>query len=178
MRKPWIISILLFCGMQTALGQIRPGLFGGCGSERTTDLDGGLASSTSGDHCVTVELQAPQPVNNVSRSSPPSYFPDFRPTFSPQESFPTVIDTFTQIYLHISSKDCEIFRSKTLLLSAVDTTVITVDMDAKELRPLMEVCVRSTAIRDSIERFRALTFEYLIGEVGLGSDNTCNRSWA
>lgn len=59
MRKRLLTSIVLFCGLQVAFGQSAQFFAPFCGSESRTDLDGGSASSTSSDPCLTIGPPSP-----------------------------------------------------------------------------------------------------------------------
>jgi hypothetical protein len=179
MRTRLIISILLLCGMHTALGQTPVTGFGGCGSERTTDIDGGFASSTSGDGCIVVGLPNPQQKSNTNRRSSPNNLRESREILSEQDCSVRVTGAFTQLDLLMLSKSCSnVTKWKALLLITVDATALVSDLHIARLCSGTNTFVRRLTKKNGIERPRVLTYADLIAGVGSGPANTFDGSWA
>ena len=179
MRKPFIISILLICAMQTALGQVSPVLpVSGCGSEKTTDIDGGRASSTSGDPCLVLGLPSPQQTTVIIPSPSSPYWHQSKTARDVPGSFGGFMDSFVQSYWRTSRNDESSAKNQALLLTAATSVTIPAKMKASSQESCTDACIRRIVMSEDIYEFRVLIYGNSISAVGLGFNDLCNRSWA
>lgn len=173
------MSMLLICGMQTALGQgPRVLLGGGCGSERTTDIDGGSASSTSGDPCLVLGLSSPQQTTVIIFSPTFPYLHQSKPPSAMQDSFGDFAGSFVQPYWWTSHDDQSSAKNQRLLLATATRIMIPAEMNVTGRQSFRAVCVRHITVREEIDEFRVLIYRNSMPAVGPGSNALCNRSWA
>lgn len=166
MRKPFIMSILLMCGMQTALAQ--------CGFERTTDIDGGSASSTSGDHCLVLASSPQQ--RTIVVSSPA--FPYLHQSKLLSDSVDDFVGPFVQPHWWTSHDDRTSAKDERLLFVTATRIRIPAEFNAGRRRSFNDECVRCIAMREEFGKFKVFIYEISMSAVGPYPVDLCNRRWA